>query len=143
MLVDEEAGPHGPARTDVEQAIAGLSDRQIACLARAGEGLSSKEIGRLLGISPSTVDNHIHFAVAKLNAKNRWEAARLLQPERQQNGAKPTKLGRLVPPLGGSPNTLNIRGRLVQILAIGTISIIALTSFVILVLGAVAVFDLA
>lgn len=48
---------------------ADLTERQYDCLLRAGEGMSSKEIGRVLGISPSTVDNHIHVAITKLNAK--------------------------------------------------------------------------
>ena len=78
MSVSEHTGFDAPVNPDIVGAIAGLSDRQLACLAHAGEGMSSKEIGRLLGISPSTVDNHIHVAVAKLHARNRRHAAQLL-----------------------------------------------------------------
>lgn len=77
-------GPAEPLKTD---ALSELTDRQLECLRLIGEGMSSKEIGRTLGISPSTVDNHIHTAVAKLHVRNRWQAAQLLHPERR-NGVQ-------------------------------------------------------
>jgi DNA-binding CsgD family transcriptional regulator len=121
---------------------ADLSERQYACLIHAGEGMSSKQIGRLLGISPSTVDNHIHVAITKLQARNRWHAAQLLGPLRQQNGSNCANGAGLLPPIGGKPNTSSASKRLRHILAIATISIIALTASTVLILGAIDVFQL-
>lgn len=119
---------------------ADLSQRQYACLVRAGEGMSSKEIGRLLGISPSTVDNHIHAAITKLNARNRWHAAQLLHPNRRENDiAPPPRYGPL-PPIGGRPNRATIRQRLTLIATIAAIALIALTSTYVVIIGAIAVF---
>ena len=122
--------------------IADLSERQYACLVRAGEGMSSKEIGRVLGISPSTVDNHIHAAITKLNAKNRWHAAQLLDPNRTKIELAPESSFKLIPPLGGRPNKTLARWRLTQMLAIAALSMIALTAAIVLVLGAIEVFGL-
>lgn len=124
------------------RAVAELSDRQYACLVRAGEGLSSKEIGRLLGISPSTVDNHIHAAMTKLHARNRWHAAQLLHPNPRKDELGVPPKGAVVPPIGGRLNNLPIRQRLTQVLTIAAMSLIALTSAYVVVLGAIAVFGL-
>lgn len=120
--------------------MAELSVRQYECLSRAGQGMSSKEIGRLLGISPSTVNNHIHTAVTKLHAKNRWQAAQLLQPIPHQNGSDHLPSNPYIPPLGGAKNAAPPRSRAIQIMAIATISIIVVSSLIVLVLGAVHVF---
>jgi DNA-binding CsgD family transcriptional regulator len=122
--------------------IADLSERQYDCVMRAGQGMSSKEIGRVLGISPSTVDNHIHVAITKLNAKNRWHAAQLLDPKRTKIELAPEPVARLIPPLGGRPNTVAAQWRLRQILAIAALSMIALTAAIVLILGAIEVFEL-
>ena len=122
---------------------ADLTERQYDCLLRAGEGMSSKEIGRVLGISPSTVDNHIHVAITKLNAKNRWHAAQLLDPNRTKNVVAPEPSHRLIPPLGGRPNTAASQWRLTQMAAIAVLSMIALTAAIVLILGAIEVFELA
>ena len=63
------------ARTD-------LSPREREVLALAGQGLSSKEIARLLDISYRTVDEHIANAIMALGAKNRSEAVVLLERDR-------------------------------------------------------------
>jgi DNA-binding CsgD family transcriptional regulator len=55
-----------------------LSRRQHQCLRLVGKGLTSKEIARQLGLSPSTVDNHVRLAMDKLNVANRMEAADLV-----------------------------------------------------------------
>lgn len=125
---------------DGSPGAAELSERQYACLIRAGEGMSSKEIGRVLGISPSTVDNHIHVAITKLNARNRWHAAQLLRPIRREEEPPVRALAPLVPPIGGRPNTAPPRRRLTQIMAIAATSLIALTSACVLILGAIEVF---
>jgi len=55
-----------------------LSKRQRQCLHYVGRGLSSKEIARELGISPSTVDNHVRLGMERLNTTSRIEAANLV-----------------------------------------------------------------
>lgn len=122
---------------------AGLSERQRACVMHAGEGLSSKEIGRLLGIAPSTVDNHIHAAIGKLNARNRWHAAQLMHPKRME--AAPPQApapNSLVPPVGGRPNIASSRQRLAHIATIAVASLISLSAACVFILGAIHIFDL-
>jgi len=55
-----------------------LTERQKDCLRLVAQGYTSKEIGRQLGISFSTVDNHLLAAVHSLEVSSRAEAARLL-----------------------------------------------------------------
>jgi DNA-binding CsgD family transcriptional regulator len=56
-------------------ALAGLTGRQRQVLDLLIEHKSSKDIGRLLGISPHTVDQRLRFAREKLGARTRSEAA--------------------------------------------------------------------
>lgn len=125
---------------DPGAASAGLSERQIACLRHVAAGLSSKKIGRALGISPSTVDNHIHVAVSKLHAKNRWHAAQLISPISSENTLKPGRKAGMLPPLGGRLNSLSVRQRVTQMLTIATIGLIVLTAAYAVILGAMVVF---
>lgn len=131
--MSEPANDPGPS--------ADLSDRQRACLILAGKGLSSKEIGRELGISPSTVDNHIHVAVAKLHARNRWHAAKLLDPDRTLISEKPETRAGILPPLGGRLNLLTGRQRATQIVAVAALALIVLTALYATILGAITVFS--
>ena len=55
--------------------LGGLTDKQREVLDLLIEHKTSKEIARLLGISPHTVDQRIFFAKEKLGAANRNEAA--------------------------------------------------------------------
>lgn len=59
-----------------------LSKRQKECLKYVREGYTSKEIARILDISPSTVDNHIKAAISALRASGRADAARKIIPYR-------------------------------------------------------------
>ena len=52
-----------------------LSYREIEILQHVAQGLSNKEIGRLLSITDGTVKNHVHNALHKLNMENRTQAA--------------------------------------------------------------------
>jgi DNA-binding CsgD family transcriptional regulator len=53
---------------------AGLSPREREVLAAAADGLSTKEIARLLELSPNTVKFHLQAAFEKLGAASRTEA---------------------------------------------------------------------
>lgn len=59
-------------------AIQRLTERQKDCLRLVARGYTSKEIGRTLDLSPSTIDNHILTAVQSVGAASRAEAARSL-----------------------------------------------------------------
>lgn len=61
------------------EAISKLTSRQRDCLRLVLLHMQSKEIGRELGISPMTVDNHFRSAIQTLGVANRLEAARLLE----------------------------------------------------------------
>jgi len=75
----EAAGLHAQhqreldARTRLER----LSQRERDVLARMAQGLTNKQIGRDLGISPRTVEIHRTNAIAKLGARHSTEAVRL------------------------------------------------------------------
>lgn len=144
-----------------DEAIARLTERQKACLRLVGQGYTSKEIGRDLGISYTTVDTHIRAALEILRVDSRAEAARLfLSADRdftshpQPLSSAPSALaplpaaapdaamadssgrswfGSLVPPLGGQRNTLNGEGKAYAILRVAVLS---LASLIILILAA-------
>ena len=52
----------------------GLTSRQIGIINLLESGFSNKEIARRLGIEISTVKNHVHQILQRLNAKSRCEA---------------------------------------------------------------------
>ena len=54
-----------------------LTERERQVLRLAGEGASSQEISRRLGLSPGTVRNYLSEAIGKLGAGNRIEAWRV------------------------------------------------------------------
>ncbi|TMB72873.1 MAG: helix-turn-helix transcriptional regulator [Chloroflexi bacterium] len=56
----------------------GLSEREIEVLSLAADGLTNKQIGEKLFLSPHTIARHVANARAKLGASNRAEAAVLL-----------------------------------------------------------------
>lgn len=130
-----------------------LTGRQKDCLQLVGEGYTSKQIGRMLGISSATVDNHIRATLEVLQVTSRAEAARMLVAS-QRLTSQPAHLADtvevaavsapaehrsrswlrgLVPPLGGQRNTLN---REHKIFATITVAVISLASVIILVLAA-------
>ena len=53
----------------------GLSEREIEVLSLAADGLTNKQIGEKLFLSPHTIARHLANARAKLGASNRAEAA--------------------------------------------------------------------
>ncbi len=54
-----------------------LTERERQCLKLAGEGLSNSDIAEKVFLSEGTVRNYLSSALAKLDAGNRTEAARL------------------------------------------------------------------
>jgi two-component system response regulator DesR len=54
-----------------------LTDRERQILQRAGEGRSTAEIATALRLSEGTVRNYLSEAIAKLDASNRIDAARI------------------------------------------------------------------
>jgi len=52
-----------------------LTDREEEILSLINQGLSNKEIVSRLSIAPSTVKNHVHHLLEKLNVHSRHEAA--------------------------------------------------------------------
>jgi DNA-binding NarL/FixJ family response regulator len=72
LLAAQRSGPAptGAALTQREVEIAGLIDG----------GLSNKEIARRLGIEVSTVKNHVHNILEKLQVHRRGEAVSQLRP---------------------------------------------------------------
>ncbi len=51
-----------------------LTRRELEVTALLVRGLSSREIGQELGISPRTVDAHVRHILSKVGARNRLEA---------------------------------------------------------------------
>jgi DNA-binding CsgD family transcriptional regulator len=58
-----------------EKSLGGLTERQIVCLRMVAAHMTSKEIARVLNISPYTVDQRLDAARRKLNVASRKEAA--------------------------------------------------------------------
>jgi DNA-binding CsgD family transcriptional regulator len=139
-----------------QTAILRLTDRQKDCLRLVAQGYTSKEIGRQLDLSPSTVDNHILAATQMLSAVSRGEAARYLTSTeaRQKIPSQPAALadnavssvssvsaeiptfsafGRkiwMLPPVGGYRNELDATEktvRIIQVAAVGFGTFIGLT----------------
>jgi DNA-binding CsgD family transcriptional regulator len=75
-----------------------LTRREIQCLRLAGQDLGNKAIARQLLISPSTVENHLTSAYAKLGTSDRRQAAERVfrdYPEFPQSA--PTPMVRTAP----------------------------------------------
>lgn len=61
-----------------ETFISGLTPRELEVVRLAGRRLGDKEIAQHLGLSPRTVQNHLHRAYEKLGVSDRLQAARRL-----------------------------------------------------------------
>ena len=51
-----------------------LTDREQEILKLIGQGFTNREISRILSISESTTENHIHHVYTKLSISNRAQA---------------------------------------------------------------------
>jgi len=146
-----------------QEIISRLTDRQRACLKLVALGFTSKQIGRQLGISHSTVDNHVLAATQLLGVTDRREAGRLLaghgqglpRQAKSLSGAEnsdmleglealsppaPTSL-KLLPPIGGEANMQGLGQKMIQILTIAFLSTVAVLSMALLVSGAFRTFS--
>lgn len=138
--------------------LLGLSERQIECLVLAADGLTSKEIARRIGVAPSTVDNHIRSAAARLQVSSRREAVRAFLRESVSgagagSGENPLSLKRDnipdrvlggeyqwgLPPFGGRPNRLGLSRRLMLVLQIALLGTMVLAAITFTITGIVQV----
>ena len=144
-----------------QQKIDSLTDRQKDCLRLVGRGFTSKEIGRLLDLSPSTVDNHVNSAVHALKVPNRGSAARALEQietgqklprqsadialsarfsktnsEREvESPASPSGLLLSLPPVGGKRNELDGTTRSLRILQVAVVAAVVSIALTIMISG--------
>ena len=148
-----------------------LTEGQKACLRLVDDHMTSKEIGRSLGISHFTVDQRLDAARRKLNAATRKDAAKIFaaieqrtisEPfvyetqdlERQQYAASqsgsPNRVGRIVakiaahvsvPPIGGERHDLSPREIVVQSLNIAFFSTVAFAFVVAVLTGTFRLFQ--
>jgi DNA-binding CsgD family transcriptional regulator len=144
-----------------------LTERQKDCLRLVAQGYTSKEIGRALDLSPSTVDNHILAAVQATGSLSRGDAARLLaRSEDRQNlprelqgvaestadrpfhgkaeAQSPTIGYRRIwslPPVGGLKNELDGAERTIRIIQVAVVGFGAVMSLALLVAGAFRIFS--
>lgn len=139
-MQDDQVSHHGADR---------LTARQSACVALVAEGMSSKEIARELGISPSTVDNHIASAMNAAGFSSRAAIARWYRAYRESDmpaegsdtdeadpKSNPESYIRFeVPTLGGSRNELSLKERLIAIAQVVIVSTMVASAASLLVLG--------
>src|SRR3546814_15845404 len=67
-----------PVQGDPDNYLSLLSAAQIETLRHVYEHKNSKQIPRLMHVSPHTVDERVRRVLKKLNVSNRIEAARIL-----------------------------------------------------------------
>ena len=69
------ASTNRPAASAGVEEMAGISAREREVLSLLAEGLTDREIGERLGISPRTVETHVGSLLSKLGVRNRAQAA--------------------------------------------------------------------
>jgi DNA-binding CsgD family transcriptional regulator len=147
-----------------------LTDGQKDCLRLVDDHHTSKEIARILGISPFTVDQRLDGARRKLKAASRKEAAKIFteieqatiydrlvyepsQVEADANLAtsqiSPNQAGQIlsrlasilsVPPIGGERHELSKKQIVLQSLNIAFFSTLVVTAIIIVLAGAMRLF---
>ena len=76
-----------------DAAFKDLTHREKQVLGLMADGLSNKAIARSLVIEVSTVKNHVHNILVKLEVHSRIQAAALFQSETLPNGLRSTGMG--------------------------------------------------
>lgn len=143
-------------------AINRLTERQQACLELVAKGYTSKQIARQLGISHSTVDNHILAATQLLGVADRREAGRMVaalgqelprqapgltEPENSgivgvQGARQPGLAGlKLLPPVGGEANEQTLGNKTIQIFTIAFLSTVGVLAMALLISGVFKAFS--
>ena len=74
-LADQDRGNAASPRSRLER----LTMREAEILTLIETGMSNKEIARALSVSLSTVKNHVHIVLRKLEVPHRFDAARQLR----------------------------------------------------------------
>jgi Bacterial regulatory proteins, luxR family len=112
-----------------------------------GQSYTSKEIARMLGLSPSTVDNHIRAAMERLNVTDRAQAARMSRAaqdahfgESSVNMPISSRSVFRLPPLGGVPNDISPRRRIWHVIQIALLGVMAMAATVVTIAGLVKLF---
>jgi DNA-binding CsgD family transcriptional regulator len=148
-----------------------LTEGQKDCLRLVDEHHTSKEIARILGISPFTVDQRLDAARRKLQAVTRKDAAKIFaamengnlsepfvyQPPQLETASfvdiqtlPPGQAGQAyarasslvsVPPLGGERHELSKKDILVQSLNIAFFSTLVIAFVVLVLTGTMRLFD--
>lgn len=148
-----------------------LSERQKQCLELVAVGYTSKQIGRQLNLSPSTVDNHLNAALERLGVDSRAVAARIFMEGNQNTGFSPQSGGLIdsrlpnadhgvrfddqastasndilssllrVPPLGGRENKLSRRRRYYHVVQIMILALMAFSAVTVTIAGVVHLFS--
>lgn len=148
-----------------------LSEGQKACLRLVDDHHTSKEIARILGISPFTVDQRLDAARRKLDAPSRKDAAKMFaamehggisepfvyEPRWLEQRAKrdiptspPNRVEQVfsrmtsmvsVPPIGGERHELSKKEILVQSLNIAFFSTLVIAFVVVVLTGTFRLFQ--
>lgn len=148
-----------------------LTEGQKACLRLVDDHHTSKEIARLLGISPFTVDQRLDAARRKLQAVSRKDAAKLFAAMESGNiceplvyetrqleasgfavisALPPDRAGQAfarfsslisVPPIGGERHELSKKEILVQSLNIAFFSTLVIALVVVVLTGTLRLFE--
>lgn len=148
-----------------------LSEGQKACLRLVDDHHTSKEIARILGISPFTVDQRLDAARRKLKAASRKDAAKIFAAMEQGSISEPfvyeaqrleqhrltgiselspnrsepifSRLSSLVsiPPVGGERHELSKKEILVQSLNIAFFSTLVIALVVVVLTGTLRLFE--
>lgn len=148
-----------------------LTEGQKACLRLVDDHHTSKEIARLLGISPFTVDQRLDAARRKLGAASRKDAAKIfvkieqggisepfvyeaqrletagisdisaLPPDRVEQALASFSSLISVPPIGGERHELSKREILVQSLNIAFFSTLVIAFVVLVLTGTMRLFE--
>jgi DNA-binding CsgD family transcriptional regulator len=152
--------------TGVENDIARLTEVQKKCLRLVAEAKTSKEIAIETDLTPMTVDQYLHRAMAILGTTSRREAARrfvewessqqlrrfefkstpVAEPQESANPSLTVRrknwLAALkLPPTGGKPNDLGSVTRLFAIFRIALVSTVVTIAILIIAKGAFILFS--